>query len=47
VCHHVVGTEETVRTRRMLNIIRDNLYKSKVFTHITSGNMMTHITIQR
>jgi hypothetical protein len=38
VCHHVVGTEETVRTRRMLNIIRDNLCKSKVFTQITSGS---------
>ena len=38
VCHHVVGTEKTIQTRRMLNIIRDNLCKSKVFTQITSGS---------
>jgi hypothetical protein len=29
VCHHVVGTEETVKTRRMLHTMRDN--QSKVF----------------
>lgn len=38
VCHHVFGTEETVKTRRMLNAIRDNLSKSKLFTQITSGS---------
>ena len=38
MCHHVVGTEETVKTRRMLNAINDNLDHNKVFKYITSGS---------
>ena len=38
VCHHVVGTEKTVKTRRLLNTINDNLFHSKEITQITSGS---------
>ena len=38
VCHHVVGTEETVKTRILLYAIYDNLYHNEVFKHITSGS---------
>ena len=39
VCHHIVGSEETVKTRRMFHAIKDNLYHSKVFNHIKSGSI--------
>ena len=39
VCHHVVGTEETVKTRRMLNAIHDNLDHDKMVKQITSGSI--------
>jgi hypothetical protein len=38
MCTHVVGTEETVKTRIMLNAIHDNLFHSKLFKYITSGS---------
>jgi len=38
LCHHVVGTEETVKTRIVLNAINDNLNCNKVLLHITSGS---------
>jgi hypothetical protein len=34
---HIVGSEETVKTRRMFNTMRDNLSDDKIFTRITSG----------
>jgi hypothetical protein len=38
LCHHVVGSEETVKTRRMLHTMRDNLLHNKVYNQITSGS---------
>jgi hypothetical protein len=38
VCHHVVGTEETVQTRRMFNTIMDNMYHDEVYNQIISGS---------
>ena len=37
-CHHVVGTEETVQTRRMFNTIMDNMYHDEVYNQIISGS---------
>ena len=39
VCHHIVGTEETVKTRRMLATIKHKLFHNEVFTLITSGSI--------
>ena len=38
VCHHIVGSEETVKTRRMFLTMKDNLCHNKVFNVITSGS---------
>ena len=38
VCHHVVGSEETVKTRRMFHTMGDNLCHNKVYSQITSGS---------
>ena len=38
VCHHVVGSEETVKTRRMLHTMGENLFHNEVFSKITSGS---------
>ena len=35
--HHIVGSEETVKTRRMFNTMRDNLSDDKIFTRISIG----------
>jgi hypothetical protein len=37
-CHHVVGTEETVKTKRTFNTIRDYMSVSEQFIRITSGS---------
>jgi hypothetical protein len=37
VYHHIVGSEETVKTRRMFNTMRDNLSDDNIFNRITSG----------
>ncbi|CAG2196226.1 unnamed protein product [Mytilus edulis] len=38
LCHNIVGTEEHVKTIRLMNTVRDNLSSSKSFTCITSGS---------
>ena len=38
LCHHVVGSEEIVKTRRMLNTMSDNLCHNKLYNQITSGS---------
>ena len=38
VCHHVVGSEEAVKTRRMFHTMGDNLFHNEVFSKITSGS---------
>ena len=38
VCRHIVGSEETVKTKRAFNTIRDNLSSDENFAHITSGS---------
>ena len=38
VCHHVIGTEETVKTRRVFNTIMDNMYPDEISIQITSGS---------
>ena len=38
LCHHIVGSEETVKTKRTFNSIRDHLSYSKQFSVITSGS---------
>jgi hypothetical protein len=38
VCHHIVGSEETVKTKRTFNTINDNLSVSETFIQITSGS---------
>ena len=37
-CRHIVGSEETVKTKRTLNTINDNLSVSEMFIQITSGS---------
>jgi hypothetical protein len=38
LCYYVVGTEETVETRKMLHTMRDNQRKFTVVTQITRGS---------
>ncbi|XP_071147330.1 uncharacterized protein [Mytilus edulis] len=38
MCHNIVGTEEHVKTIRLMNTMRDNFSSSKSFTIITSGS---------
>jgi tetratricopeptide (TPR) repeat protein len=38
LCHHIVGSEETVKTKRTFNTIRDNLSASEKLIQITSGS---------
>ena len=38
LCHHIVGSEETVKTKRTFNTIRDNLVCDKTSIQITSGS---------
>ncbi|VDI25062.1 Hypothetical predicted protein [Mytilus galloprovincialis] len=38
LCHNIVGTEEHVKTIRLMSTIRDNFSSSKSFTFITSGS---------
>jgi hypothetical protein len=38
VCRHIVGSEETVKTKRTLNTIRDNLSNDEDIVQITSGS---------
>jgi hypothetical protein len=38
VCRHIVGSEETVKTKRTFNTIRDTLSSDENFVHITSGS---------
>ena len=38
VCRHIVGSEETVKTKRTFNTFRDNLSNTKYFIQITSGS---------
>ena len=38
LCHHVVGSEEAVKTRRMFHTMGDNLFHNEVFSKITSGS---------
>ncbi|VDI74894.1 Hypothetical predicted protein, partial [Mytilus galloprovincialis] len=38
LCHNIVGTEEHVKTIRLMNTVRDNLSSSKSLTRITSGS---------
>ena len=35
LCHHIVGSEETVKTKRTFNSIKDNLEYGMLFTTIT------------
>jgi hypothetical protein len=38
VCRHIVGSEETVKTKRTFNTINDNLSVSELIIQITSGS---------
>ena len=38
VCRHIVGSEETVKTKRTLITIDDNLSVGEIFIPITSGS---------
>ena len=38
VCHHIVGSEETVKTKRTFNTIRDYLSTKQGLVQITSGS---------
>ena len=38
VCHHVVGTEQTVQTRRLFNTIIDNVVHAELYYQKTSGS---------
>ena len=38
VCRHIVGSEETVKTKRTFNTIKDKLASDENFVHITSGS---------
>ncbi|XP_071147331.1 uncharacterized protein [Mytilus edulis] len=38
LCHNIVGTEEHVKTVRLMNTVRDNLSSNKSLTWITSGS---------
>ncbi|XP_071147327.1 uncharacterized protein [Mytilus edulis] len=38
LCHNIVGTEEHVKTIRLMNTVRDNCSYDKSFTCITSGS---------
>jgi len=38
VCQHIVGSEETVNTKRTFNTIRDYLSKKEGLVQITSGS---------
>ena len=38
LCHHVVGSEETVKTRRMFHTMGDNLCHNEICNQITSGS---------
>ncbi|XP_071147877.1 uncharacterized protein [Mytilus edulis] len=38
LCHNIVGTEDHVKTIRLMNAMRDNLSNDKLFTWITSGS---------
>ncbi|CAG2194704.1 unnamed protein product [Mytilus edulis] len=39
MCQNIVGTEEQVRTLRMMNTVRDNLQSNEGWTMITSGSL--------
>jgi hypothetical protein len=39
VCRHIVGSEETVKTKRTFNTIRDNLSINENYVKITSGSL--------
>ena len=38
LCPHIVGSEETVNTKRTFNSIRDNLTSNEALIQITSGS---------
>ncbi|XP_071145514.1 uncharacterized protein [Mytilus edulis] len=38
LCYNIVGTEEHVKTIRLMNTVRDNFSSSKIYTFITSGS---------
>ncbi|XP_052076794.1 uncharacterized protein LOC127714800 [Mytilus californianus] len=38
MCDNIVGSEEHVKTIRMMNTVRDNLQSNNYCTHITSGS---------
>ncbi|XP_076086271.1 uncharacterized protein LOC143056944 isoform X2 [Mytilus galloprovincialis] len=38
LCQNIVGTEDHVKTIRLMNAMRDNLQSDKSFTWITSGS---------
>ena len=38
LCHHIVGSEETVKTKRTFNTIRDNMSVNEMLIQITSGS---------
>ena len=38
VCRHIVGSEETVKTKRTFNTIRDNMCCNELIIEITSGS---------
>ncbi|XP_071147375.1 uncharacterized protein [Mytilus edulis] len=38
LCQNIVGTEDHVKTIRLMNTVRDNFSSSKLFTCITSGS---------
>ncbi|CAG2247211.1 unnamed protein product [Mytilus edulis] len=38
LCHNIVGTEEHVKTIRLMNTVRDNLSSDKSKTFVTSGS---------
>jgi 3-methyladenine DNA glycosylase AlkD len=43
VCHHIVGSEETVNTKRTFNTINDNLSVSETFIQITRNQYLKNI----
>jgi hypothetical protein len=44
VCHHIVGSEETVKTKRTLNTIRDTLLSNEIFKEYRTKNTSEHDT---
>lgn len=47
VCRHVVGSEETVNTKRTLNTIRDNLSINEYAIKITSGSFGEGLDVRK